>query len=193
MNMRHHKIEPGQGQESVWDYPRPPLLEDSSKHIQIELNGILIADTHRAKRILETSHPPVYYIPPEDIKMAYLIPTTHSSYCEWKGTASYYTITVGTKSVPNAAWYYKQPDKKYAELAGYVAFYPSKMDACFVDGERVQAQESDFYGGWITNEITGPFKGKPEDPGLGNHLIYLKKGGILLIIKIFIISRFLLF
>jgi uncharacterized protein (DUF427 family) len=161
MATRRSKIEPGPGQESVWDYPRPPRLEQSTKHVQIEFNGIMIADTKRALRILETSHPPVYYLPPEDIKMEYLTSTTQSSYCEWKGTASYYIITVGTKSVANAAWYYKQPSKKYVELAGYVAFYPSKMDACFVDGERVQAQEGDFYGGWVTAEIIGPFKGGP--------------------------------
>ena len=159
MNTKRNRIEPGPGQESVWDYPRPPRLEASTKHIQVEFNGIVIADTRRARRILETSHPPVYYIPPEDIRMEYLTSTTQSSFCEWKGTASYYTITVGKKSVPNGAWYYKQPSERYSELANHVAFYPGKMDACYVDGERVQAQAGDFYGGWVTNEIVGPFKG----------------------------------
>jgi uncharacterized protein (DUF427 family) len=150
---------PGPGQESVWDYPRPPRLEDSSDHIQILFNGITIVDTHRAKRVLETSHPPVYYIPPEDIKMEYVFPSSHSTFCEFKGQASYYTITVNGKSVPNGAWYYRNPSKGYEKLTNYVAFYPGKMDACYVNDEKVQAQESDFYGGWITSKIVGPFKG----------------------------------
>ncbi len=157
---KRQRIEPGPGQESVWDYPRPPRLEDSNKHIQVIFNGIIIADTHRAKRILETSHPPVYYIPPEDIKMEYLLPSSRTTFCELKGQASYYTIAVNGKSVSNGAWYYPHPSKGYESLANYVAFYPGKMDACYVDGERVQAQEGDFYGGWITANIVGPFKGR---------------------------------
>lgn len=158
---RHNRIEPGPGQESVWDYPRPPRLEDSSRHIQAILNGVVIADTHRAKRILETSHPPVYYIPLEDVKLAaYFIPTRHTTFCEWKGSASYYTIKVGDISLPNGAWYYRQPTHPYEALAGYVALYPGKMDACYADGEKVQAQSGDFYGGWITSEVVGPFKGE---------------------------------
>lgn len=158
---RQKRIEPGPGQESVWDYPRPPRLEDSNKHIQIVYNGIIIADSQRAKRILETSHPPVYYLPPEDVKVAeYFKATTHTTFCEWKGAASYYTITVGNKSIPNAAWYYRYPTHPYEALADYIAFYPGKMDVCYVNGEKVQAQEGDFYGGWITKEIVGPFKGE---------------------------------
>jgi uncharacterized protein (DUF427 family) len=156
---QRRRIEPGPGQESVWDYPRPPRLEESSKPIQVVLNGVVIADTYRAKRILETSHPPVYYIPLEDVKREHLIPAKHSSYCEWKGAASYYTVRVGDRIVPEGAWYYKQPTPPYEAIANYVAFYPGKMDACYVDGERVQAQEGDFYGGWITKEVVGPFKG----------------------------------
>lgn len=152
--------EPGPGQESVWDYPRPPRLEESHKHIQVVFNGVVIADTHRAKRILETSHPPVYYIPPEDVQLGqYFTPTSRSTFCEWKGAASYYTITVGNKTASQAAWYYRQPTHPYEALANYIAVYPGKMDACYVDGERVQAQQGDFYGGWITDEIVGPFKG----------------------------------
>ena len=152
------------GQESVWDYPRPPRLEDSERHIQVIFNGVTIADTRRAKRVLETSHPPVYYIPPEDIAMDYLSATDRATFCEWKGSASYYSVAVGDKRVANAAWFYPQPSASFAPLANYVAFYPSKMEACLVDGERVQAQPGDFYGGWITSEIVGPFKG---DPGTG--------------------------
>lgn len=154
------RIEPGPGQESVSDYPRPPRLEDSNKHIQVICNGVVIADTHRARRILETSHPPVYYIPPEDVKLEqYFKPTSRSTFCEWKGRASYYTITVGNKSIPDAAWYYRRPTHPYEAIAGYIAIYPAKMDACYVDGEKVQAQQSDFYGGWVTSDVVGPFKG----------------------------------
>ena len=157
--MKSTRIEPGPDQESVWDYPRPPRLEDSSKQIQIIFNDVVIADTRRAKRVLETSHPPVYYVPPEDIKMDYLTPSTRSSWCEWKGQASYFSLSVGDKQVENAAWYYPRPEPGFESLKGYVAFYPSLMEACFVDGERVQAQAGDFYGGWITSDIVGPFKG----------------------------------
>ena len=155
------RITPGPGQESVWDYPRPPRVEDSSKHIQVILNGVVIADTHRAKRILETSHPPVYYLPPEDVKMEYFTPTSRTTYCEFKGAASYYTIQVADKTLPNGAWYYRKPTKGYEDITNYIALYPSQMDVCYVDGEQVQAQEGDFYGGWITSEIVGPFKGGP--------------------------------
>jgi uncharacterized protein (DUF427 family) len=163
--MRFRRIEPGPGQESVWDYPRPPRLERSSKHIQVVFNGVTIADTQRALRILETSQPPAYYIPPEDIRMEYLVPTARSTYCEWKGSASYYTISVHGKSAPDAAWYYPRPTSDYAALANYVAIYPAPMDACLVDGEKVQPQAGDFYGGWITGEIVGPFKGGPGTLG----------------------------
>src|SRR5438067_8726373 len=117
---RQKRIEPGPGQESVWDYPRPPRLEDSSKHIQVIYNGVVIADTHRAKRVLETSHPPVYYIPPEDVKLAeYFIPAQRTTFCEWKGAASYYTIKVGDKTSSHAAWYYRRPTHSYEALANY--------------------------------------------------------------------------
>lgn len=157
--INHKRITPGPGQESVWDYPRPPRVEDSPKHIQVIFNGVVIADTYRAKRVLETSHPPVYYIPPEDIKMEYLMPTDRATWCEWKGQAGYYSVRVGEKQAPNAAWFYPQPTSGFESLKNYVAFYPGLMDVCFVNGERVQAQAGDFYGGWITADIIGPFKG----------------------------------
>ncbi|HEY9643081.1 MAG TPA: DUF427 domain-containing protein [Coleofasciculaceae cyanobacterium] len=153
------RIPPQPGQESVWDYPRPPRLEDSSKQIQIFFNTVEIANTHRAKRVLETSHPPVYYIPLEDIQQEALIRTARSSFCEWKGQAGYYTIKVGDRVAENAAWFYADPTPDFAAIKDYVAFYPSRMDACYVDGEQVTAQPGDFYGGWITHEIIGPFKG----------------------------------
>jgi len=157
--MNQNRIEPGPGQESVLDYPRPPRLEDSVKHIEIVFNGVKIADSTRAKRVLETSHPPVYYLPTEDIKMEYFSPVSRQTFCEWKGAASYYDITVGDKTLSAGAWYYSEPNLAFNAIKDYVALYPGKMDACYVDGEKVQAQPGDFYGGWITSDIVGPFKG----------------------------------
>ncbi|MEJ7615620.1 MAG: DUF427 domain-containing protein [Pyrinomonadaceae bacterium] len=153
------------GQESVWDYPRPPRTEESAKHVRIVFNGVVIAETRLAKRVLETSHPPVYYIPPEDTRVEHLLPSSRSSFCEWKGLASYYTIAIGARQAPSAAWYYADPTPQFAALKDYVAFYPSKMDACYLDGELVRAQPGDFYGGWITSDIIGPFKGAPGTDG----------------------------
>ncbi|MGD8904814.1 MAG: DUF427 domain-containing protein [Anaerolineae bacterium] len=157
--MSYQRIEPAPGQESVWDYPRPPRVEDSEKHIRVVFAGVVIADTRRAKRVLETSHPPVYYIPPEDIRMEYLAQTDRASWCEWKGRASYYSITVNGRRATNAAWFYPDPQNAYAAIRNHVAFYPQQMDACYVDGERVQPQPGGFYGGWITSDVVGPFKG----------------------------------
>jgi len=154
------RIEPQSGQESVWDYPRPPQLEKSPKQIKIVFNDSAIANSCNTYRVLETSHPPVYYIPPEDIKTEYLhSANAKRSFCEWKGFASYYDLVVGDKKVVNAGWYYPQPTENFEPIKNYVAFYPSKMDACYIDGELVQAQPGDFYGGWITKDIVGPFKG----------------------------------
>lgn len=153
------RIEPKAGQESVWDYPRPPKLEAVSKHLKIVFNGEIIAETNRAFRVLETSHPPVYYFPPEDVRMDFLTQTSGASFCEWKGSAGYYDLKVGEKTVKNAGWFYANPTKSFAEIKNFIAFYPSKMDACYVNDELVQAQEGVFYGGWITSEIVGPFKG----------------------------------
>lgn len=155
------RIAPGPGQESVWDYPRPPRIEDSSKAVKVVFNGQVIADTRRAKRVLETSHPPVYYIPLADVREEYLVRTARSSFCEWKGTASYYTVRVGDREAGDSAWYYPAPSAAFAAIRDYIAFYPGRMEACSVDGERVRSQPGDFYGGWITSEITGPFKGAP--------------------------------
>ncbi|MGH8601988.1 MAG: DUF427 domain-containing protein, partial [Gammaproteobacteria bacterium] len=162
-----HRIEPGPGQESVWDYPRPPRLESVDKKVKVVFGGVTIAYTSRAKRVLETSHPPVYYVSPEDIRMEYLSESKNTSHCEWKGRAKYYDIDVddeitgAKKSEKDAAWFYPEPVSAFADLEDHVAFYPSKMDDCRVGGEKVEAQEGDFYGGWITPEIVGPFKGAP--------------------------------
>ncbi len=159
--MGHRRVDPGPGQESVWDYPRPPRLEDSDKRIEVVFGGVTIADTARAKRVLETSHPPVYYVPPEDVRMEHLSLAGGTSFCEWKGAARYYDVSAGGQVARRAAWFYPDPVPAYASLKDHVAFYPSRMDACYVDGERVRAQEGDFYGGWITSDIAGPFKGAP--------------------------------
>ncbi len=156
------KARPGPGQESVWDYPRPPRVEGSGRHIQVILNGVVIADSRRTTRVLETSHPPVYYIPPDDVRLAdYFTPTTRSTHCEFKGTARYDTITVGDRVEVDAAWTYPHPARGYEALKDHIAVYPGRMDACYVDGEAVQAQPGDFYGGWVTADIVGPFKGGP--------------------------------
>jgi uncharacterized protein (DUF427 family) len=156
---------PQGGQESVWDYPRPPRLEDTNKQIQIIVNGVTIADTRRAKRVLETSHPPVYYLPPEDIRREYLEASDRTTFCEWKGQGAYYHVVVGDKRLIDVAWYYPNPTAAFAALKNYVAFYPRPMDACYIDGERVQPQPGEFYGGWITSDIVGPFKGEPGSWG----------------------------
>ncbi len=163
--MGRRRIETGPGQESVWDYPRPPRVEPSSKTVKVVFNGVTIAETTNAKRVLETSHPPAYYIPMEDVQMEYLKSTPRATFCEFKGKASYYTITVGDKSAPSAAWTYPEPSPRFAPIKDHIALYPGRMDACYVDDEKVQAQEGDFYGGWITSEIVGPFKGGPGTMG----------------------------
>jgi uncharacterized protein (DUF427 family) len=151
--------------ESVWDYPRPPAVEDVPHRIKVVFNGEVIVDSQAAKRVLETSHPPVYYIPPADIKPGVLQAASGKTWCEWKGEASYYDVVVGDRTAAKAAWYYPNPAPSYAEIKDYVAFYASKMDACYVGDERARAQEGSFYGGWITANITGPFKGAPGTRG----------------------------
>jgi uncharacterized protein (DUF427 family) len=146
-------------QESVWDYPRPPRLEAVTEHLRVIYNDVVIADSNSVFRVLETSHPPCYYIPQNDIKMMYLTQTKHQSYCEFKGNAGYYTVTVGDKSTINAAWFYSQPSAGFEAIANYISFYANYMDSCYVGDEKVQPQAGDFYGGWITSKIVGPFKG----------------------------------
>ncbi|PEN14579.1 hypothetical protein CRI94_06040 [Longibacter salinarum] len=153
------RIEPGPNQESVWDYPRPPAIEPVEQRLRVVFNGETIADTTQAYRILETSHPPTYYLPPGDIEMDYLHRLNRTSMCEYKGRAVYYDITVGDRTARQAAWAYPSPRSPYAVLEDHVSFYASKMDACFVGEEEARAQEGDFYGGWITDSVVGPFKG----------------------------------
>lgn len=160
--LRPKRIEPGPGQESVWDYPRPPRLEPVRKRLQVVFNGAVIADTTNGKRVLETAGAPVYYFPPEDVKMEFLTPVPkYQTLCEWKGFATYYSIEVDGIRAERAAWTYPKPTSGFTDLKDYIAFYPQPMDACLVDGEIARPQPGGFYGGWITNNIIGPFKGEP--------------------------------
>ncbi len=164
--MGSERIKPGPGQESVWDYPRPPRIEPSTKHIVVSFHGQIIAETQRAYRVLETSHPPVYYIPKEDVNPGFLRNAVGKrTFCEWKGPAVYFDIVVGERSSKAAAWSYPQPAPAFRALRDCLAFYPSRVDECRVDGEVVEAQPGDFYGGWITQDVVGPFKGLPGTLG----------------------------
>jgi uncharacterized protein (DUF427 family) len=151
--------------ESVWDYPCPPRLERTSARVTVSHGGLMIVDSDRCWRILETSHPPVYYVPREDIADGVLEPGEGRSYCEFKGVASYWDLVVDGNRVRQAGWSYERPSPAYAEIAGAVAFYPSRVGECRVAGELVRPQEGDFYGGWITPDIIGPFKGGPGTRG----------------------------
>jgi uncharacterized protein (DUF427 family) len=156
---------PGPGQESVWDYPRPPRLEPVYGRVTVEVAGQLIADTTRAMRVLETSHPPTVYIPPDDVRTEFLVPNRQSSHCEWKGRASYADLVVEDAHIESATWYYEAPVAPFGELKGYYSFYPGRVDRCTIDGEVVEPQPGDFYGGWKTSKIVGPIKGGPGTMG----------------------------
>ncbi len=151
--------------ESVWDYPRPPRLERTESRLLVICAGQTIADTTHGLRVLETSHPPTYYFPPEDVRVDLLEPSLHRTICEWKGQATYWSLHLDDAIFPEIAWSYRAPRPPYDDIMAYLAFYPGRVDACYVDGEAVQRQESDFYGGWITSQITGPFKGRSGTEG----------------------------
>ena len=152
---------PSPDQESVWDYPRPPKLVPFPGHVKIFDEDTVVAESvGEAFRILETAHPPTFYLPPRAVRLPLLESMPGSSLCEWKGKASYYRLVNGDRKIERVAWNYLNPTPEFATLAGYLSFYPSKL-RCFVDGESVRAQEGDFYGGWITSKIVGPFKGGP--------------------------------
>lgn len=156
--MATERVEPGPGQESVWDYPRPPRLEPTSRHITVSFAGAVVAETRRAHRVLETSQPPAYYIDPADVRMDLLVPSSQRTFCEWKGLASYYDVVVGGRVAEGAAWTYPEPTPGFALIRDHLAFYAQALD-CAIDGERVAANEGTFYGGWITSDVVGPFKG----------------------------------
>jgi uncharacterized protein (DUF427 family) len=158
--MRPTPIAPGPGQESVWDYPRPPALEPSDAHIEVRLGGAIVCSTTAAYRVLETSHPPTFYVPPADIVSGVLVPAGGGSVCEWKGAARYFDVVAGGLRAAKAAWDYPQPTGRFEAIAGFVSFYPALVE-CFVNGNAVEPQPGGFYGGWITPDVVGPFKGEP--------------------------------
>ena len=153
------RVEPGPGQESVWDYPRPPALERTDSHLVVEHAGVVVADTRRGWRVLETSQPPAYYFPPEDVRLDLLEPSLHATFCEWKGQASYRSIRVGDVVATDAVWLYEHPTPQFEPITDHLAFYAQRVDRCTVDGEEVEANQGAFYGGWITSKVVGPFKG----------------------------------
>ena len=151
---------PGPGQESVWDYPRPPDLVTDGRLVEVYHGEQLVASSYRTYRVLETAHPPSFYIPPEDVKWEMLESAPGSSVCEWKGTANYWVLSFD----PNqgaVGWSYPAPTSAFEPIRHHVSFYPAIL-ACYVAGERARPQPGKFYGGWVTGEITGPFKGEPN-------------------------------
>ncbi len=154
-------VPPGPGQESVWDYPRPPQIAPDGRRVVVTAAGRTIADSTRGVRILETASPPTFYLPPEDVALDLLEHVPGRSFCEWKGEAGYWALAGGSEPV---AWSYERPYDAFAEVAGWLAFYPGRVE-CTVDGERVRPQPGGFYGGWITDELVGPFKGESGTGG----------------------------
>jgi uncharacterized protein (DUF427 family) len=165
MRQKIRPVTPQPGQESVWDYPRPPRVEASNERIRIFLGGELILDTVDSVRVLETSHPPVYYLPRSAFRPGVLEPADGSSFCEFKGTAHYLTVRAGGTEAEGAAWFYPEPTAGFEILADRVALYPGRMDYCEVEGEKVRPQVGGFYGGWVTDRVAGPFKGEPGTMG----------------------------
>jgi uncharacterized protein (DUF427 family) len=163
---RPAELEPvGAGEESVWDYPRPPRVEPCARRLRVELAGVMIADSTRALRVLETASPPTLYVPPEDVRTDLLEIAQGHSWCEWKGQAQYWDVCVGDARATQAAWSYPAPFESYATLVGHLAFFPGRVDRCRLDDEQVRPQAGDYYGGWITREIRGPMKGAPGTQG----------------------------
>lgn len=156
---------PGPAQESVWDYPRPPRLDPTTEEVVVEFAGVTIARSTRAIRVLETSHPPGIYLPPDDVRLELLTAESGSTFCEWKGEAVYYSIEADGRRSRRAAWAYPHPTSGYEAIAGYLSFYPGRVDRCLLGGEEVVAQPGEFYGGWITSRVSGPFKGGPGTAG----------------------------
>ncbi len=165
--MRRPRRQPaGPGQESVWDYPRPPRLEPTSRHLLVESGGRVVAETTRGARVLETSHPPVYYFPPDAVDPELLAGEARApTACEWKGLARYFDVVVGARRWNEAAWCYPDPVPEFLAIQGWFAFYAGRVDRCLVDGRSVTPQPGNFYGGWITADIVGPFKGGPDSWG----------------------------
>jgi uncharacterized protein (DUF427 family) len=152
--------------ERVWDYPRPPAVVPCARRVRVELGGEVLADSVSALRVLETRHPPTVYVPGADIRSELLVMSSaRSTWCEFKGAARYLDAVVGERRVPAVGWTYEDPSPDYQSLRGHVAFYPGRVDGAWMDDERIEAQNSDFYGGWITADLIGPFKGPPGTLG----------------------------
>lgn len=156
-----HPITPGPGQESVWDYPRPPRVDPVPERIRVVAGGRVIADSRRAMRVLETAGAPVYYLPREDVRMELLRPSASSSQCEWKGTASYWSLAGDGLNVDDIAWSYERPSRGFEAITGHLAFYAARVDEAWVGDERAEPQPGGFYGGWMTSRVVGPVKGEP--------------------------------
>ncbi|MFA9429994.1 DUF427 domain-containing protein [Egicoccus sp. AB-alg2] len=152
---------PGPGQESVWDYPRPPTVDPSREHVRVWFAGRIVGDSHAAVRVCETSHPPVYYLPREDVDASALAPTERRTWCEFKGQAAYADLLVEGQRSAHACWWYPRPTPGYEVLTDRIAFYPQRVERITVDDETVRSVQGDFYGGWITSRVVGPFKGGP--------------------------------
>jgi uncharacterized protein (DUF427 family) len=159
--MKPRPDKPREGQESVWAYPRPAIAERTDRLLEVVLGGVVIASTRRGVRTLETSHPPTYYFPPEDVAEGVLVPVAGRTLCEWKGQARYFDVAAGGKRAERAAWSYPAPTEGFLLLKDHIAFMPQPMDAVRVDGETARPQEGGFYGGWITDDLAGPVKGGP--------------------------------
>jgi uncharacterized protein (DUF427 family) len=158
-------IVPGPGQESVWDYPRPPRVEDVPDRIRVRVESLVVADTTHARRVLETAGAPVYYVPREDVRMDLLRPSASSSMCEWKGAASYWSLEADGRRIDDVAWSYEQPLAGYESIRGMLAFYAGRVDEAWVGPELARPQPGGFYGGWVTSRIVGPIKGEPGSHG----------------------------
>lgn len=151
---------PAPGQESVWDYPRPPALRADRREVVVYAGEFELARSRQSYRVLETASPPTFYLPPETVAWEHLLAVAGASFCEWKGRAQYFDVLVGEQRWSRAAWCYPQPLQGFETIAGHPAFYPGSL-TCYVGGERVRPQPGGYYGGWLTSELTGPFKGVP--------------------------------
>lgn len=147
--------------EDVWQYPRPPSLLADDGLVEVWFAGECIARSSACLRVCETSHPPTWYIPPADFRADVLVAVDRTSLCEWKGQALYFDVRLGDQVAHEAAWCYPKPSPAMRRLANFISVYPGRMERCLIDGEVVQAQAGDFYGGWITSWLKGPFKGPP--------------------------------
>jgi uncharacterized protein (DUF427 family) len=162
---RPERVTPRPGQESVWDYPRPPRVEPVPERLRVVVDGVTVAETEHGIRVLETAGPPVYYFPPADVRTDLLSSSAHRSVCEWKGRAVYHILTVGPRRIPNVGWSYPDPLPGFEAIRDHVAFYAGRVDEAWVGEERATPQPGRFYGGWVTSKVVGPFKGEPGTSG----------------------------